>query len=128
MDSYPLACSSFVYPCQTLAIMRSSFVKTLRMVLGDSSSVVKFRWALVFLDCIAAIHDNHLPGQIRSRIRCKESNRCRDLFRPPGPSNGRIFARGNPSSIEDAVSIQPGATAFTVMPLRATSNARLRVR
>src|SRR5438874_2307932 len=32
------------------------------------------------------------------------------------------------SSVEDAVSIQPGATAFTVMPLRATSNARLRVK
>src|SRR6266851_6566463 len=30
-------------------------------------------------------------------------------------------------SVEDAVSIQPGATAFTVIPLRASSRARLRV-
>src|SRR6202521_4912569 len=29
--------------------------------------------------------------------------------------------------VDDAVSIQPGATAFTVIPWRATSSARLRV-
>src|SRR5438046_1009458 len=75
--------------------MRSSFAKTLCMVLGDSRSVIKFRWALVLLNCVSAIHDDHLPGNVRSLVGTQEHNRGRNLFRTSRPSNGRISASGN---------------------------------
>src|SRR6202140_5289381 len=45
----------------------------------------------------------------------------------PGRPTGVFLPAIISSAVEDAVSIQPGATAFTVIPLRATSIARLRV-
>ena len=70
------------------------------------------------LDGHAAIHTNDLAGYVSRRLACKEGDRGRDILgsaeRAERDARDRAFADLSPRCAVMSVSMNPGATAFTV--------------
>jgi hypothetical protein len=82
---------------------------------------------LVFLHGIAAVDDDHLAGDIAGTLAGEEGRDMAHLIGGSRPPGGEFLPAVISCFVEDAVAIQPGATALTVMPKPATSMASARV-